>query len=69
MLITHFQDVYDLFFAEIGQNPVKFLSSAVALEFIDSNHLRKLNGLVVRTFRKNRMTVETDSRSSLATEE
>ena len=47
MLISRFQDVYDLFFAEIGQDSVKFLASAVALELIDSDHLRELQWLAV----------------------
>ena len=47
MLISRFHDVYDLFFAEIGQYPMEFLSAAVAFELIDSEHLRKLHRFAI----------------------
>lgn len=47
MLILRFQDVYDPLFPEIGQNSMEFLSAAISLEFIDSDHFRKLQRFAV----------------------
>lgn len=47
MLISRFQNVYDLLFAEIGQNPVIFLSATVSFELINTDHFRKLNRFAV----------------------
>ena len=47
MLISRFHDVYDLFFAEICQYPMEFLSAAVAFELIDPEHLRKLHRFAI----------------------
>lgn len=62
------KDIKNTFRSGIGNDALIFDIAGIALKFVDSEYMKKLFGGVKLSISKNRMTVETDKFTDLATE-